>query len=384
MRVLFVHELAGFFGGVEQNVFDTAKALSARGHDCFYSAREATGRDPERFMEVFADSQIGWSGRSPSPDEVQNLVERWGCQTIYVHKSPDTRFVPELHGVRTVRAIHDHDVTCPRRHKYYARTSRCCDRPISWFCYVDLAFLDRKKIDLGRIARVLAEVKRQTRFDLVIANSSSMASELRINGVPSEKIQVIHPVVPALSETVQPLPADPHVLFVGQLIRGKGVDLLLRAMALVDVPWKLTIVGTGNMQPELESLIDSLKIREHVTMAGWTPAEQVRKLYDTARVVAVPIRWPEPFGMVGIEAMRRGRPVVAFALGGVLDWLEDGVTGRLVPEQDLNAYAKAIAALLSDNESAQRMGTQAVKVAQERFGFENYIDKLEVALQGSA
>lgn len=383
MRVLYVHERYGFQGGVEQNIYDTAVALRARGHSVFLSAREGTGRDEEGFRAAFDGVEAGWDGDSPSGESIRALAQRLYCEVVYVHKVPDSRFVESL-PTRKVRMIHDHDVTCPRRHKYTVWNGRVCESPVGWRCYADLAFIEKRSggIVLKSIGKVKDEIERQDRYDRVLANSTWMADSLIANGVDRARVEVVHPVVPEIEDTATPVPDNANLLFVGQLIRGKGVDLLLKALVNVKREWRLDIAGDGNMREELEGLVKELGLSDQVKFLGWVPSTEARRLYDRARIACVPCRWPEPFGMVGVEAMRRGRPVVAFRVGGIPDWLKDQETGLLVPEQDLDGYAAAITRLLEDHQFAQRLGSNGRSIAAREFGFAAYIDDLEALLGG--
>jgi glycosyltransferase involved in cell wall biosynthesis len=94
-------------------------------------------------------------------------------------------------------------------------------------------------------------------------------------------------------------------------------------------------------------------------------------------VVVVPSRWPEPFGMIGLEAMRHGRPVVAFGVGGISDWLHHNHTGILVPEQDIEAMAQGIEQILLRDEFATRLGSNAYDRFVNHYAFDDYISRLE-------
>ena len=166
------------------------------------------------------------------------------------------------------------------------------------------------------------------------------------------------------------------------MIRGKGIDLLLDALARVAPPWSLDIVGDGNARPGLEAMAREAGLADRVRFHGFVASEGLAPLYDAARIVAVPSRWPEPFGMVGLEAMHRGRPVVAFDVGGIPDWCQDGETGLLAPDRDVPALADRIGRLLRDDALANRLGTRARQVASERFSFEGYLDRLATLLAG--
>jgi glycosyltransferase involved in cell wall biosynthesis len=90
-------------------------------------------------------------------------------------------------------------------------------------------------------------------------------------------------------------------------------------------------------------------------------------LLRRASIVAMPSRWPEPSGIIGLEAMAHGRPVVAFATGGIPEWLVHGETGLLAPPLDVPALAGAIAALLGDEANAKRMGEMGRARARRLF-----------------
>jgi glycosyltransferase involved in cell wall biosynthesis len=109
-------------------------------------------------------------------------------------------------------------------------------------------------------------------------------------------------------------------------------------------------------------------LRELLPQAvGFVPAERVRGFYDRAAVVVAPSR-REGYGMAAREAMAHGRPVVATAVGGLPDAVEDGVTGLLVPPGDVPALRAALERLLGDAELRSRLGAAARTAAVERFG----------------
>lgn len=383
MRIAFVHERSGFFGGVEQNMFDTAQGLSARGHDCFLVAGPLPGKDAERFRSAFTPIAAEWVDGNPSGASLRAQIESNGIDALYVHKVPRSDFLEPVKGAAlAVRMVHDHDSTCPRRHKYFVHSGQACSLAIGWRCYLDLAFVEKRDgaIRLKSIPDVKREAKRLNLYDRVATNSESMVEELAMNGVERPKLFLAHPVVPEQDTPLQPISDQPHVLFVGQLIRGKGVDLLLRSLAILKCPWRATIAGDGNARQSLEALARELQIADRVEFLGWFASEKARELYDQARVLAVPARWPEPFGMVGVEAMRRARPVVGFRVGGIPDWLVDNETGYLVEQQNIEAFADRLERLLTDTKLATNMGQGGFERAKSHFSFAAYIDQLEKIL----
>ena len=392
MKILFVNEKCGFFGGVEQNIADTAAGLRARGHDCYLAYGDATSRAVADYQQMFHGCfpiPLELDGADATTAQFEDLLRRVRPDVVYLHKLPDLRTLgPRLFDARTVRMVHDHDLCCPRRHKYFIHNGRVCHYPAGWRCWLDAAFLaksgsTRTGMRLVDVGGKITEMRRNHALDLLLVGSEFMREELLQNGFPEGKVRVLPPLpqFPPVASTAYP--AAPRILYVGQLIYGKGVDLLLDALGLIKLPFEALIVGTGNAQQKLEARSRELGISDRVIFRGWVDHHQLSALYESARMVVVPSRWPEPFGMVGLEAMRHARPVVGFAAGGIGDWLEHEVNGLLVPEQDSAGLARAIEALLSDSKRAEAMGQNGRRKAESEYSFETYIDRLEAHLRGA-
>ena len=392
MKILFVHDRCGYFGGVEQNVADAAAALRARGHACFLAHGQRPSRDAGAYRALFEGvfdwSGPGTNGHAPGSPYLDSIVKRVAPDVIYLHKLPEIpREIASL-GPRTVAMVHDHDTACPRRHKYFARSGKVCRLPVGWRCWADLAFVKRGEIlplhlDVQAISRVRRDLRRLACVDAVLVGSRFMRDELLRNGIGEDILHLLPPVPPGSPAAPTDTPGEPRILYVGQLVRGKGVDLLLRALAWLPVPFQATIVGDGNAARALRELSGRLGLNGRVEFAGWVPHDELDGHYDTAKVVVVPSRWPEPFGMVGIEAMRRGRPVVGFDVGGIPDWLRSGETGLLVPEQDIPALSAALGRILGDTELARSLGRAGFERARSVFSHERHVDQLEILLAGS-
>jgi glycosyltransferase involved in cell wall biosynthesis len=313
-------------------------------------------------------------------------MEQVRPDAVYFHKVPR---LPSPGGalgrVRAVRMVHDHDLCCPRRHKYLRGSQRVCRYSAGWRCWLDGAFLERQGgggLGWVSIGERLGEMRRNRGLDALLVGSRFMREELLQNGFPRGKVFVLPPITPAAPRPPSPVPEAPEVLYVGQLVRGKGVDLLLRALQRLSCDFAATIVGTGNAQDGLKALCRRLGLARRVRFAGWVDHQALGEFYLRAKVVAVPSRWPEPFGMVGLEAMGHGRPVVGFAVGGIPDWLEHGTTGLLVPERDIASLAGAIERVLSDTAFARTLGENARTHARERYSFSRYLDLVETLLSG--
>ena len=378
MRILFINTTCGYVGGVEQNIALVAAGLADRGHTCSFAYLQATGKDPQAFATLFSSA---WSLEKHTFPHILAVVRP---DIVYIHKFDEIQPIFDALGnIPIVRMFHDHDIYCPRRHKYLTFSRHICTWKAGIACYADLAFLQRKQgaMTYSPIYPKLRELWRNRALETVVVGSSYMRSELIRNGFPAKTIHVLAPAVSDFPQPPVALHAEDSVLFVGQLVRGKGVDTLVRAVALMRSKVVVHIVGTGNDEHFLYDLTRQLGLAERVVFHGWVAHGDLSGFYDDARIVTVPSRWPEPFGMVGVEAMLRRRPVVASRVGGIPDWLVDGETGTSVPCNDPQALADALDTLVEDTDLAIRMGEAGRKRAMGLFAYGRYMDELERLFQ---
>ncbi len=196
-----------------------------------------------------------------------------------------------------------------------------------------------------RAPRLARPVMR--RAAIVVGASSALASAARSLG--ARDVRVI-PSGVDVPEVVGEPEDPPHVLFAGRLSAEKGILEFLAATEGM----RRVIVGDG-------------PLRDHVPEAvGTVPRHELGAYYERAAVVCVPSR-REGFGMVCLEAMAHGRSVVASAIGGLLDLVEDDVSGLLVPPGDVAALRAALERLLGDAELRKRLSEAARARALERF-----------------
>ena len=262
---------------------------------------------------------------------------------VIVHKCSDVATLEKFPPEKTVYYVHDHEPICPRGYAYTPLKRNCTRAGGVWPCLFCAPACRSWKAALGRVFTQRRRIATMSRFKKIVVISEFMKSRLVANKIPAEKIVVEPPVIKTVvaGKTVphSTFPVTPiDLLYVGQLIRGKGVHLLLEAMAKMKSPRTLDVVGTGNMEEELKSLASQLGLADRVRFNGFqdSPQEWMRR----AACVVVPSFWQEPYGLVAAEAVALGRPVVAFAIGGLPEACQGKAT--LVPPGDIDALAKAL------------------------------------------
>lgn len=199
----------------------------------------------------------------------------------------------------------------------------------------------------------------------------------------------------ALSELSPLLRLEPgcrHLLYVGRLTSVKGVHVLIEAFRdihhrLPDV--RLVITGSsffgGAARTAYEEKLAALAapIREAIVFTGYLPHEKLRYLYSFVDAVVFPSVWPEPFGLVMLEAMASGTCLIASRVGGVPEVVEHGRNGVLVEPNDRRALADAVCDTLSRPELMRRMEAEGRRCVVVGFAWERLVNELSVVLKQS-
>jgi glycosyltransferase involved in cell wall biosynthesis len=222
------------------------------------------------------------------------------------------------------------------------------------------------------------EIALNQKFRRMVVVTTYMRDELIQNGFDPQRIEIHAPV---------PRMGDPNlrsdfggrnlIIYAGQIIRGKGVDVLIESLALLDVKFECVILGDGNQKAFCEELTKKLGLTDRVHFKGFIPQEELKGYYRECSVVALSSVWPEPIATIGLEVMRYALPVVAFDAGGIKDWLIDGLNGYLVPWMDRAQFAARLRQLLLDKPLARKLGENGLKLVSERYDFNQYIKDLE-------
>ncbi len=211
-------------------------------------------------------------------------------------------------------------------------------------------------------------------------NSSEVLQELRARctvipfGIDQERFRERDPqALDALRQRIGP---GPYVLFVGVLRYYKGVAYLLEAMRHVEA--RLIVVGSGPLADQLRAQASQLGIAERVTFAGRVSNAELPSYYQLADLFVLPAcARSEAFGIVQLEALAAGLPIVSTELGTGTSWVNrEGVSGLVVAPRDSRALAEAINRILSDDELRRRLAEGARERA-ESFTAQRMIDDVE-------
>lgn len=350
-NILFTGRYNGIIGGIERYIQKSAALLRRNGFAVHYLYTEDRGQDQQSFAGSFDTIQKF----TPENDWLKK------ADLVIVHNIIPPELLKNMPKKKTFFFAHDHNIYCQRYHYYWpVGRINCHWKRIPFIC---------KVCSLGRNAAPPLETYRKLP---ALVLSDFMADNLYKNGFE----QVVKlPAFIQVKETERTFMPDGilRILFLGQLIRGKGADLMLKTLSQLTVPFECTIAGDGNDRSLLEKMTVQLGLADKVRFTGFV--SEPEKLWETSDVFFFPVRWQEPFGLVGMEAMAHGVPVVAFDTGGVREWLSDNETGFILPEKDTKGAAKVLTHLSRTPALLEKTSLCALERVREKFSEKCFIDK---------
>ncbi|HEX4263082.1 MAG TPA: glycosyltransferase [Verrucomicrobiae bacterium] len=384
MRLLFVHDRFGAMAGAEINLQLTAAELKNRGHQAGLLHGPPTGKGEKAWSDLFLE-RFPMTGGNNS-QTTRAAIETFQPHAVYIHKMSDAAVLKTLaeSGVPVVRMVHDHDLYCMRSYKYFPLTRSICTRGAGVRCIFPCgATIARNRAGgfslkwISYLARK-KEIALNRRFDRMVVATDYMKRELLRNGFDAQRIE-IHAPVPRGEELAACASFSGRnlIIYSGQVIRGKGVDVLLESLAKVRAPFECLIFGEGHHRAYCEDLARRLGLGGRVQFKGYVPPAELETFYAQASLAVMSSVWPEPFGAAGLEAMRHGLPVVAFDAGGIGEWLFNGENGFLIPWMDRKQFASRIDELLENKTIAREMGQRGRQLLRDKFNFDQYISGLE-------
>ncbi len=367
-------------GGQNVHVAELSLALSQRGHEVTVYTRRDDPALPQRVRSAPGLEIVHIDAGPPRavpkdrllpfmPDLAAGIVEDWGArppEVVHGHfwmsglaaLDAAARVRAAGHRVAVIQTFHALG-TVKRRHQGGEDTSPA--------------------------DRIRLETLVGQGVDRVIATCSDEVFELKALGVPGNRVSIA-PCGVDLELFTPTGPAQARgqrhrIVSVGRLVPRKGMDLVIRALRILrdgghdDVELVL-VGGPGNAarleeDPEaqrLKALAAELGLADRVVLAGQVGREDMPAMLRSADVV-VCAPWYEPFGIVPLEAMACGVPVVTAAVGGLVDTVVDGRTGKHVPPQDPGAIAEAVAGILGSPEDAGEFGRNGYRRVRARYSW---------------
>lgn len=352
-RLLLVHDYAGSRGGAELVMQDLRAELRRRGFDARLMASTADPAGDTAPDYRFRGSTGGLRAlrETINPDAVRvarKVIREFDPQVVHlgmILTQASPAVLPLFRGRAVVWMPNEFRPVCPKGTRLLP-DNRPCTHRVGRACLREGCFRVR-----GLAPRLLQLALLHHWLDavsLVVSPSRAFADMLELQGIRVDEV-VAHGVpVPPLRK----VPVETALLgFAGRLVPEKGIQVLLDALSQLPPRFlavRLQIAGEGPHRAALERQARELGLAGRVEFLGHVPRETLQHRFESLSVQVVPSLWAEPYGLVTVEAMARGTPVVATAVGATPELIEDGRTGYLVPPNDASALAGALTRALED------------------------------------
>jgi glycosyltransferase involved in cell wall biosynthesis len=292
--------------------------------------------------------------------EMRRLLEEDRPDVVHVHSvypmfSPSILVACRRAGVPVVMTVHTHNLTCPAwYHLYRGRVCEDCLGGHEYRCVLKNCRENIFESSGYALRNAFARVFRlfHDNVTMIIVMTRFAKERLMRAGFRKDQIVVIPHATSVIESAVERRVGE-YVAFSGRISPEKGVDVFLYAAALMpDVPFK--VAGDGPARSELMA-----KAPRNVEFVGRLGFDDLVAFYQRSRILVAPSLWFEPFGMVVVDAMALGVPVIASRIGGLPDVVDDGVTGLLFEPGNREALVGQLRLLWNDPELCRQMGKAA-------------------------
>ena len=385
MKILQVSHWYANVGGTESYITNLCRLLERTEHKTaiVYGHKDEATQSLHGVNGYFIPSIAMKLGR----DEValasfKKAIEREETDLVHFHLVNNPWLVERISTLLpTVYSIHNHFLTCPSGTRLYRTNNAVCDIDIGIKCLFNAYRRHCNTYDPGQLIhsylRCLHNRRALGNIGKFLVHCKYMADTLIKAGFSPDRIEIL-PSLPGLPdrECSAKVPPDSIVLFVGRVSYEKGLQFLIQASRHINTKHKIVIAGDGWYLDKVKKLVAQLDFTNRVHFNSWTSKEKLHRLYQKASVVVVPSIYPEPFGLVGLEAMAHSRPVVAFRVGGISSWLKDGKNGFLAKPADFVSLGEKIDLLLRDRKLAKKMGAFGHQLLTKEYDPEKHLARL--------
>jgi glycosyltransferase involved in cell wall biosynthesis len=389
MKILHVNNNFRFLGGSEQYLYGVCSELKNLGHTNVLihgdseSSSHTNVADKKycvSFLDDFDNRRYGILRT-----EIHGIIGTEMPDVIYLHNIHNPYVVSILSELApVVKFVHDHEFYCPKGIRIL-NDNLCCNAR-SLVCFMN-ALRGNGFRCMGRRSQIAIIAKKtkqlvlnkriHRKVDTFIVASHHMKQNLISLGFEGDIIKVI-PYFTEIRENVTELAGDRNILYAGRISPEKGIDIFIDVLSTVNVDFRFVIVGEGNQEyvTYIREKVREYNLSDRVDFVGWIDNEDLDDYYAKSAFLVVPSIWPEPFGIVGIEAMAHSRPVLAFDVGGIPEWLDNGKTGFLIERGNKTDFARRIELLLKDESLRGELGQNAYKRSSALYNKANHIEKL--------
>lgn len=384
MKVLHVNEHLAYKGGVETYLFGLLPRLEERGVATAMAYGDGDPSLHESVHRVPALGTAGFRAEGQARLQMEAILQEEAPEIVHVHNVQNVGALQaSLAYGPTVVTTHDYRWACPANDFFHERPQSVCERTCGLGCFsttiTKRCMSPRPQYAAYFYRRAKWGIEHADRFARLIAPSNAARKKYRASGFENADVVVL-PYFCELqpADRPRPVPDPPTITYLGRIAPNKGHEYFIEALGRLPDGVQGRMVGSlsGDVTETVRRLADRHGCADRLELCGWASRPEVKNLLDRTSVFVFPSLWPETLGIVGLEALSRGVPVVASDVGGAREWCRDGETGHLVPPKDGAAIADRVRHLLSEEARLRAFGDRGIALIRERFRPQQHVRRL--------
>ena len=370
--ILHVNQYGCYRGGVENYIREIASDLTEY-DNCLLCYSDAD----EKYLGVFKEYQC-----VKTEADIGFFIDKVRPSHVVIYnifdKSMNAFFdLREKYGFKIIKSFHDYYMFYVGT-GYNRLTLQRTKDPIGLTSLLSCLSRDAftRKFKLSSIRKKIKLLNEVKNVDCIEYHTNDVKKTLERNGIYHSNMLLNPPWAKEIKD--EDTTANPkQILFVGNLIRGKGLQLLLKALKNINRDYFLNVAGEGYIREKLEKYASKHDL--NVKFLGHIKKEKLSELYKESSFVVMPSVF-EPFGFVLLEAMSYKRPSIVFNAGGTSEIISDNVNGFLIKPFKIKSLQKKIQYFLDNPETAKKMGIEGYNIFKSRFTYQHHLDKLRSKL----
>lgn len=402
MKILLIHKFHYMLGGTETFHYNLADALVAAGHEVIFFSMFDERNIPCAQDKYFV-SNIDYNSSDLKGIKkikagfklIYSFEAKHNIEQLIRDEKPDIAHIGLLHrqitfsvvdvlekyNIPVVMHLHELTAVCPCYTMLRPDVSICSDCATNgyWNCVKHKCMKGSKAKSL--LAYAEAEFLKfghyYDKIDTYIAECDFYKTLVEKAHFTNSPILRMNNFLPVNQEYKSYYEHDNYILYFGRYAREKGVMTILKAYSLLNCKEKLVLVGHGSEEDSIKSYVRENHLEEKVEVNGAIFGKEMDKIIERAKVVLVPSEWYENGAFVALQAMAKGKVVVASNIAGLSEILQEGKTGYFAEPGNPNSFAEAIKKVLNmSEEEYKKMSELIVNHIKERCSVEQYIQKL--------
>ena len=402
MKILLIHKFHNMLGGTETFHYNLAEALKAAGHEVIYFSMQDDRNIPcpqdKYFVSNVDYNNPGLKGLKKVKvglKLIYNFEAKRKIEQLIKDEKPDIAHIGLLHrqitfsvvdvlkkySIPIVMHLHELTAVCPCYTMLRPDGTICSDCATKgyWNCVKNkcmkgsrtkslLAFAEAKFLQFGRY---------YNKIDTYIAECKFYQHLVQKAHFTDSPIIQMNNFLPVNQEYKAFYEHENYILYFGRYAREKGVLTILKAYSKLKCSEKLVLVGKGSEEEKIQDYVKGNKLEDRVYINGAIFGKEMDKIIEKAKVVLVPSEWYENGAFVALQALAKGKIVVASNIAGLSEIIQDGVTGFLAEPGNPDSFATAIQKVLElSADEYKTMSENIVLYAKQRCDVNNYIKQL--------